>query len=117
MKIESDDYYRIVLQPDLYEAGQKLLDEILTELSSSGRQIDAEKLLREIQGAYARDIRCLIGFALCNTEYEFGVGGLSHVIGNQLVKPLRLLKNVFVELQHPSSSKISKMAEVVEVTP
>lgn len=117
MKIESDDYYRIVLSSEYHAAGTAFLEEIVSDLSANQRSSDIDFLRRNTETSYQVDTRCLICFALAHDEYEFGIGGLSHVIGHEVVKPLRIVERLTREMAHRSHEKIAKMIEAVESVP
>jgi len=114
MRIESDDYYRIILSCEYNNAGAVFLEEMISDLSAKKRFSEVKNLQRYTASSYQQDTRCLIGFALAHDEYEFGIGGLSHVVGHEVIKPLRLLERLAGEIAHQAHAKIVKMVSVVE---
>jgi hypothetical protein len=117
MKIESDDYYGIILSMEYHDAGKAIIDELVSSLSAQQRFDDVEDLHTYTESSYQMDTRCLVGFALNHDDYEFGVGGLCHVVGHQIVKPLRLIERLTKEMSHQMHFKIAKMLNAVQSVP
>lgn len=117
MRIESDDYYRIILSAEYHEAGAAFVEEIVSDLSAKEKFSDIEYLWRYTRSSYEVDTRCLIGFALAHDEYEFGMGGLSHVIGHEVIKPLRIIEKLTRDIAHRAHTKIAKMIDAIAAVP
>lgn len=113
MEIDSKDYYNIVLSTKHNEAGAKLLAEITEKLAAQGHENSVEDMVEFSTSGYILDVRCLIGFALTNDEYEFGVGRMCHVIGHQVMP---LIKTILINAElceHPESAKITALSAAI----
>lgn len=109
MIIESADYYSIILDPSYRGVGAEFINEIKGELCMRNDHHANEDIAQYCDGDYCEDIRCLIGFALMNSDYAFGVGGLCHVIGHRARPAVEAVRRSAEKIQHSSYGKIEAL--------